>query len=152
MTFIGREGSITPSALWNRKSGRAVARTPRILIGSSDRNVGESIILLLGLKGFPSRLATNSVSVYTILDQWKPQAIFLDTRIGGKDHLEIASKLSQRSNSSAVMLIAMSNSFPEEDESKLRAAGYDGHLRRPCPIWQMGDMLNNFFTAADLSE
>jgi DNA-binding response OmpR family regulator len=146
MAFLGHDGSISPSALWNRKSAIESAIAPRVLIASADVNVGESMVLLLGLKGYPSRLATNAVSVHTVLDQWTPQAIFLDSRIGGVAHLEVASRVSQRSDSSEVMLIAMSGGGSEEVEKQSRSAGYDGYLRRPCPIWQMADILNNFFT------
>lgn len=146
MTFLGHEGSITPSALWNRKSGGAFANTPRVVIASTDRNIAESMVLLLGLKGFPSRLATNTLSVQKVLEQWAPHAIFLDTRVGGNAHLELALKISQRKDSCSVMLVAMSSSPSEEKEIKMRRVGYDGFLRRPCPIWQMADMLNNFFS------
>ncbi len=148
MTFLGHDGHLVECALWNRKRGRNFAGTPRILIVNPDVNVGESMVLLLGLKGFPSRLATNQMSALTVLDQWRPQFVFLDTRIGKVVDSDLVGEIGRRSDQSTVMVIAMSRTLPEESAADIRDAGYDGHLRRPCPIWQMADFLNNFFTCA----
>ena len=42
-------------------------------------------------------------------------------------------------------IIAMSGFLPEEPVARLKEAGYDGHCRRPCPVWQMTDLLDEFF-------
>ncbi len=146
MEFLGREGHFVESALWNRKPGRGFARTPRVLIVNADVHVAESMVLLLGLKGYPSKLATNQLSAFTVLDKWRPQFLFIDTRVGLISDHNFVPRLAQRSHLPNIMVIAMSGSFPEESQAEIQDAGYDGHLRKPCPIWQMADFLNNFFT------
>jgi hypothetical protein len=39
----------------------------------------------------------------------------------------------------------MSGFLPEEPMDLLKEAGYDGLSRRPCPMWQIADLLDSFY-------
>jgi hypothetical protein len=42
----------------------------------------------------------------------------------------------------------MSNIWPLDSISALRAAGFDGHCRRPCSLWRIVDLLDGYFRAS----
>lgn len=146
MSVHGREGHLVRCALWRRKCGLSAATTKRVLVAHEDIDVGDSLVLLLGLKGFPARLATHSVSLFAVMEQWLPQVILLDTRIGGTANGGIATTISERADSAETLLIALSGAADEEPERSIQRAGYDGFLQRPCPVWQLADILNNFYS------
>jgi CheY-like chemotaxis protein len=145
MSVHGREGHLARCALWRRKPGLSAATTKRVLVAYDDIDVGDSLVLLLGLKGFPARLATNSVALLAVTEQWLPQVILLDTRIGGDANGGLAKTISERA-SAQMLLVALSGPVDEEPEQFIQAAGYDGFLQRPCPVWQLADILTNFYT------
>jgi DNA-binding response OmpR family regulator len=145
VTYAGSEGSLVSCGLWRRKNGKAYDDARRVLVAHSNADVGDSITLMLGLKGFPTRLATNETSFHSVFDRWLPQVVFVDTRIGGKGHLAMLKRFIKRIGDTPALLIALSDTTDVESVALLASAGYDGYLQRPCPIWQMADFLNNFY-------
>ena len=71
--------------------------------------------------------------------------LFLDTRVGGCGNYALVRDLREAIDDASRLIIAMSGFLPEEPIARLRDAGYDGHCRRPCPVWQMTDLLDEFF-------
>jgi CheY-like chemotaxis protein len=139
------EGSSEQCALWNRKAGYYGRIDRRVLVVHTDPVVGDSLAFLLGLKGFSAQLATTVETMHEVIECWQPQAIFLDTRIGGPGNYELARQLAQSNEGAPRLLIAMSNFLAFESAELMKAAGYDGHTRRPCPMWQMADLLDDFY-------
>jgi CheY-like chemotaxis protein len=139
------EGSSEQCALWNRKTGYSGRIDRRVLVVHADPVAGDSLAFLLGLRGFSAQLATTVGVMHDVIEYWQPQAIFLDTRIGGPGNYDLARQLAQSNANASRLLIAMSNCAAFESAEPLKAAGYDGHIRRPCPIWQMADLLDDFY-------
>jgi DNA-binding NtrC family response regulator len=145
VSYAGSEGSLVACGLWRRKDGKSFSHTRRVLVAHSSADIGDSITLLLGLKGFPSRLATNETSFHFVFDRWHPQVVFADTRISGGNHHAMLERVVHRVHNMPILLIALSDAPNLEPIALLKSAGYDGYLQRPCPIWQMADFLNNFY-------
>jgi CheY-like chemotaxis protein len=141
------ETSPAQCSLWNRKQTRLRPEMRRVLIGLSERVLGASLVSLFELKGFPAQLAIDVASARDIVGEWRPHVLFLDTRIGGASNYAFVRDLRDASDDASRLIIAMSGFLPEEPIALLKEAGYDGHCRRPCPVWQMTDLLEGYFIA-----
>lgn len=139
------ETSPAQCSLWNRKQVRMRPEARRVLLALSERVLGASLVSLFELKGFPSQLAVDASSVRRTVGEWRPHVLFLDTRVGGCGNYALARELREADDQASRLVIAMSGFLPEEPIARLREAGYDGHCRRPCPVWQMTDLLDEFF-------
>lgn len=138
----------TEFAIWNRRSVSAVQRTRRILIGHRDKAIGESLVLVLSLKGYEAIYAPDLIKVQTFLKCWKPHAMLLDTRLDSvADYHFTRAVRAERSNAD-ILLLAMTNIWPLDPIGPLKDAGFDGHCRRPCSLWRVTDILEGYFALA----
>jgi PleD family two-component response regulator len=139
------ETSPAQCAVWNRKQTRMLPESRRVLIGLSERVLGASLASLFELKGFPTQLAVDASSVSQIVGEWRPHVLFIDTRVGACGNYAMVQTLREADDDASRLIIAMSGFLPEEPITLLKEAGYDGHCRRPCPVWQMTDLLEEYF-------
>jgi CheY-like chemotaxis protein len=139
------ESSLAQCSLWNRKQSRLQPESRRVLLALPERVLGASLASLFELKGFPAQLAVDASSLRQIAGEWRPHVLFLDTRVGGCGNYALVRALRELDDDANRLIIAMSGFLPEEPIAHLREAGYDGHCRRPCPVWQMTDLLDEFF-------
>ncbi|MDR5854949.1 response regulator [Caballeronia sp. LZ062] len=145
MNKRAHETSTAQCALWNRRQLRLAREARRVLVASTERALGESLVKLFDLKGFPARFVADVSSLRQSVGEWHPQVLFIDTRIGGCANYALVRELRTRDDDAHRLVIAMSGFLPEEPLAALKEAGYDGHCRRPCPVWQMTDILDEFF-------
>ncbi|SAK71882.1 response regulator receiver protein [Caballeronia temeraria] len=139
------ETSPAQCSLWNRKQARLQPDSRRVLLAMSERMLGASLASLFELKGFPTQLAVDASSVRRMVEEWRPHVLFLDTRVGHCGNYALTRALREADDDASRLIIAMSGFLPEEPIAHLKEAGYDGHCRRPCPVWQMTDLLDEFF-------
>ena len=139
------ETSPAQCSLWNRKQSRLQPDSRRVLLALPERVLGASLASLFELKGFPAQVAVDSSSVRRLVGAWRPHVLFLDTRIAGCGNYALVGELRQADDHASRLVVAMSGFLPEEPIARLKEAGYDGHCRRPCPVWQMTDLLDEFF-------
>jgi len=137
-------------ALWNteRNSPRSLPMFRRVIVAHVDAPAGESISLMLGLKEFPSIYAPDLCSTRRLLDDGALKPCFW-IRVSTSmpiSHSSAAS-LPIRPNADR-LVIALSSIYPEDSMETLQAAGFDGHCRRPCPIWRLSDILSEYFDRA----
>jgi hypothetical protein len=136
-------------ALWNRK--KCIAILPmfrRVIVAHMESSIGESISLMLGLRGFPSIYVPDLSSTRRLLDEWGAQAVLLDTRLDIDACFAFVRGFSATATNAGRLTIALSSIYPEDALDTLRAAGFDGHCRRPCPIWRLSDILSEYFDRA----
>jgi hypothetical protein len=132
-------------ALWNPKHVLTPMVNRRVVIAHHDPMIGESFVLLLGLKGLAAQHVMDVDGLTALIDDWHPQALMFDTRLGIGEHSGFVRKLSDNPTHAAMLLLALSNFLPEDSASTLQAAGYDGHCRRPCAMWRVSEVLGDFF-------
>ena len=68
-------------ALWSRKRARMPIGSPRVLIAHQDKLIGESLAALLRLTGLQVMQTQSLKSARSLLQNWKPQALILDTQL-----------------------------------------------------------------------
>jgi hypothetical protein len=136
-------------ALWNRKKFFAILPMfRRVIVAHMELPIGESISLMLGLKGFPSIYVSDLSSTHRLLDEWGAQALLLDTRLDIDADFAFVRGLTSTATNAGRLIIALSSTYPEVSLDTLRASGFDGHCRRPCSIWRLSDIFSEFFDRA----
>ncbi|MDB5784142.1 hypothetical protein [Caballeronia mineralivorans] len=145
MTRRPVEADYDQFALWNSKHVLTPMVNRRVVIAHHDPMIGESFVLLLGLKGLAAQHVMDVDGLTALIDDWHPQALMFDTRLGIGEHSGFVRKLSDNPTHAAMLLLALSNFLPEDSVSTLQAAGYDGHCRRPCAMWRVSEVLGDFF-------
>lgn len=116
-----------------------------MLIASPERLLGASLVSLFELKGFPSKLSVDAATLRHLTNEWYQHVVFLDTRIGACGNYAMVRDLCRDDDAEHCLIVAMSGFLPEEPIALFKEAGYDGHCCRPCPVWQMTDLLDEFF-------
>jgi DNA-binding response OmpR family regulator len=135
-------------ALWNAKQSRVSWVARKVLVAHKDVAVGESIALLLGFKGFAAIHTVDLSSTRKLIASWEPEALLIDTRLDVEtDYAFVRSYTADPANAKRLVL-GLSGIFPVDPIDKLREAGFDGHCRRPCPLWRLSDLLCAFFRVA----
>ncbi|WP_423905243.1 response regulator receiver protein [Caballeronia sp.] len=136
-------------SLWNRKKFTAILPMfRRVIVAHAEAPAGESMALLLGFKGFPSIYAQDLCSTRRLLDEWGAQALLLDKRLDIATDFAFVRNVTAAPTHAERFIVALSSIHPEDSMSALQAAGFDGHCRRPCPVWRLTDLLREYFDRA----
>jgi CheY-like chemotaxis protein len=138
----------TEFAIWNRRSAGTDGPSRRILIAHRDKAIGESLVLLLSLKGYDAIYAADLIRLQSFLTWWKPHAVLLDTRLDAVTGYQFTRTVRAEASNADVLLLAMSNIWPLDPIGPLKEAGFDGHCRRPCSLWRVVDILEGYFAPA----
>jgi hypothetical protein len=142
------ETNLDQFALWHDKRVTLPVTARRVAIAHCDVAIAESLVLLLGLKGFAAQSATGLPQLSALIEKWRPGAIMIDTRLMLDSAASYVRALQESGAHKSTLLLAMSNFLPEDSPSSLVEAGFDGHCRRPCPMWRISDILSDFFACA----
>lgn len=128
-------------ALWNDKRPGTAVDAQSVVVAHRDIPVGESVALLLRLKGFAAVATPTLDRLQLMLEHWKPGALLIDTRLCGEDDFQFVRDAVANPAFRGVLIVAMTNVFPEETPSNIRRIGFDGLCRRPCPVWRLAEVL-----------
>ncbi|WP_244851456.1 histidine kinase [Caballeronia sp. SL2Y3] len=121
----------------------------RVLIGHRDEAIGASLALLLTLKKYQVLYATNIATLQRQIASWRPHALLLDTRLDADSRYAFVRRLRKDDQTARLLILAMSNVYPLDSVSTLKQAGFDGHVRRPCSVWRVIDLLDSRFCRLD---
>ncbi|MGA9915004.1 MAG: response regulator receiver protein [Paraburkholderia sp.] len=140
-------------ALWRLKRSTSAVDTPSVVVAHADIPVGESIALLLRLKGYVAVATSALENLELMLEHWKPRALLIDTRLCRADNFRFIRRTTQDDTLRSVLILAVTHVYPEETAHDMKRIGFDGLCRRPWPVWQLADMLEgHFHTVPDLSK
>jgi hypothetical protein len=142
------EANYEQFAIWNPKRAPMPMTARRVVIAHRDPMIGESFVLLLGLKGMAAQYVTTLSALSALIESWHPHVLMIDTRLTPTGNSGFVRALSCNPAHIDTLLLAMSKVLPEDAVSDLQAAGYDGHCRRPCAMWQVSEVLSEFFSLA----
>jgi CheY-like chemotaxis protein len=141
--------------IWNerRSDGQNYGRDRRrVLIVHAESNVGDSFALMLAMRGYEAVQVGNVPGALQFASEWHPQVLFVDTRIGSAqtshDHALVRALREQAQKLAwleAQMMIAFASDETSDPRDAMLAAGYDGFVRTPCPIWRMFDLLRRYY-------
>jgi signal transduction histidine kinase len=105
--------------------------TRRVLVVDDNRDAAESLALLLRLRGHDVRVAADGPAALAMATEYLPEVVFLDLGLPGMDGHEVGRCLRQRPGLERARVVALTGSGSEDDRSRSRQAGFDGHLVKP---------------------
>ncbi|MGA7816111.1 response regulator [Caballeronia sp.] len=133
-------------AVWNGKHPRMPIGSPKVLIAHQDKLIAESLGALLRLTGLQVMQTQNLKSARSLLQNWKPQALILDTQLDSDSGYMFIRTLRPDAELTGRLLVAISNVWPADPVETLKDAGFDAHCRRPCATWRLVEVLTTFFS------
>jgi DNA-binding response OmpR family regulator len=134
-------------ALWSIKRAGTQGSPRRVVIAHKDKSIAESIAVMLRLKGLQVIHCQDLKSVRSLVQNWKPQALILDTNLDSESGYVFIRTLRMDADFTGRLLVAMSNVWPADPIETLKDAGFDAHCRRPCSTWRILDLVDAFFFA-----
>ena len=113
----------------------------RVLVVDDNRDIAESLGLLLGLEGHETRVAYDGQEAVTIADEFEPEVIVLDIGMPHLDGHATASELRKRRWAEKAIFVAVTGWGQPDDRRRSLAAGFDHHLVKPVDPAELRGLL-----------
>jgi PAS domain S-box-containing protein len=121
-------------------AGQAVSR--RVLVVDDNVDIADSFKMLIECSGHDVRMVTDGDSALREALAFRPEVMFLDIGLPGRDGYEISRELRQMPELGGLVLIAVTGYGQAEDRSRSREAGFDYHWVKPIDL----DALDKLWT------
>ncbi|MGZ5018518.1 MAG: hybrid sensor histidine kinase/response regulator [Methylobacter sp.] len=116
----------------------------RILVVDDNRDVAESLALLLESEGHQVLTAFDGISALETARIERPDIILMDIGLPGMDGYAVAQALRQNHELERTMLIALTGYGQPDDRKKSSASGFDEHLVKPVDIEKLRKLLASY--------
>jgi PAS domain S-box-containing protein len=114
----------------------------RILVVDDNRDIAESLDLLLTMMGAEVRVAHDGAEALRIFGDWPATHVLMDLGMPGMDGYEAARRLRANHPGCPFRLIAVTGWGQEEDRQRVREAGFDEHLVKPVRVAELKAVLS----------
>jgi DNA-binding response OmpR family regulator len=114
------------SALWHEKLSPGMVDSQSVVVAHADVQVGESIALLLRMKGFVAIATSTMEQLELMIEYWRPRALLLDTCLCHADDFRFIRHAAEDAAFRSVLIITMTNICPAESPQEMRRIGFDG--------------------------
>jgi DNA-binding response OmpR family regulator len=106
------------------------ADSVRVLVVDDDRDIADSLAMLLARRGFEAKCAYGAAQALDIARRFRPEHVLTDLRLGDGDGTQLAQAL--RALGRPVRVIAVTGT----SRAELGAAGdlFDGFVRKPVEL------------------
>ncbi|HWI82443.1 response regulator [Ramlibacter sp.] len=127
------EGAVTaPSAAAPAASESAPVF--RILVVDDNVDAAESLAALLELDGHETRVAHDGDEAIASASEFRPEIMFLDIGMPGKDGYDVARELRSDPRHRDTVLVALTGWGAQDDRARTKSAGFDHHLTKPAEL------------------
>jgi len=110
---------------------RATLASHRLLVVDDQRDIADSVGLVLRMFGAEVRVVYDGTSALAICESWRPTDVLTDLAMPGMDGFEVAQRLRRRFRGEPLRLMAMSGWGQAEHRARAWAAGFDDYLVKP---------------------
>jgi CheY-like chemotaxis protein len=117
-----------------REQSSTAARGRRVLVVDDNQDAADSLGMLLGLLGAEVQVVHNGHAALEAIGQAGTETVFLDIGMPGMDGYEVARRIRAGEGGARVMLVAVTGWSQEEDQRRVREAGFDAHLTKPVGV------------------
>jgi PAS domain S-box-containing protein len=130
--FVVRLPLVEAAAPQEAASGRVQPRNGarRVLVVDDNTDAAESLADILGMRGHYVEVAYDGPSAVEKARANPPDVVLCDIGLPGMTGYEVAKAL--REAGTVAQLLAMSGYAQPEDVNRAVAAGFDGHIAKPC--------------------
>lgn len=115
----------------------------RILVVDDSIDGAVAMALLLKYDGHDTRTAHNGHDALAEARSFRPEVVFLDIGLPGKDGYDVARELRAEPGLRDIVLVALTGWGTEEDLRKSKEAGFDHHFVKPVEPEVIESMLRN---------
>jgi PAS domain S-box-containing protein len=141
--------------------GRGVARGPakeapahlpvtrrRLLVVDDNRDFADTLGALFETMGHDVRIAYNGTDAVSIAAEYRPDAVFLDIGLPGRNGYDVARMLRSSPELAGLTLVAFTGYGRAEDRRRVREAGFDYHLVKPAEAAELAKIVDALPTRA----
>lgn len=109
----------------------SVKQAPRIVVVDDDRDVANSLGMLLDFLGADARTAYDGPSALETVESFRPSIVIVDLGMPEMDGYEVARRIRQDRRNDNVLLVALTGWGREHCRAHSTAAGFDCHMVKP---------------------
>jgi PAS domain S-box-containing protein len=106
----------------------------RVLVVDDNVDAAESLAALLELDGHQTRVAHDGDAALEQAREFRPEIVFLDIGMPGKDGYQVARELRGDPGHRDTMLVALTGWGAQDDRARTKSAGFDHHLTKPAEL------------------
>ena len=119
----------------------SAAPARRILVVDDNRDVADSLAMLLESVGMAVRVAYDGTSALETAAAFRPEIVFLDLGMPKMDGYATARRLRELPGGHDIFLVALTGWGQAEDRGRTRDAGFDEHLTKPVGFAALTDVI-----------
>ena len=113
----------------------------RILVVDDDRDVADSLVMLLQLMGADVRVAYSGEAALALVVEFKPHLALVDIGMPSMDGYETARRIRKLAEGQSLILLALSGWGRDEDRRRSMEAGFDRHFVKPIKLEALESLL-----------
>jgi CheY-like chemotaxis protein len=119
--------------------GESTAR--RILVVDDNRDGGDSLAMVLRLRGSEVATAYDGVEAVQLADAFHPDVILLDIGLPGMNGYDACRAIRSEAWGKDIFMVAVTGWGQDEDRRKSRDAGFDHHFVKPVDLVVLTNLL-----------
>jgi CheY-like chemotaxis protein len=104
----------------------------RVLIVEDNRDLADSLGLLLKFKGYNARVTYDGLNGVKVAKEWNPDIVLCDLGLPGLDGFGVAAEVRRNPATANARLVAVTGYGTDRDRERTRQAGFDYHLTKPA--------------------
>jgi PAS domain S-box-containing protein len=113
----------------------------RALVVDDNADGADSLVMLLQLFGFDARAAYDGADAVGAAREYRPEIVFLDIGLPGKDGYAIATEMRADPQLAGLTLVAVTGYGRDADRDRARRAGFHAHLLKPVDFDVLHELL-----------
>ncbi len=113
-----------------------------VLVVDDNKDAAESLAMLLRTAGAEVSLANDGPTALAEFGRCEPHVVLLDIGMPDMDGYEVARRLREAARDQRVALVALTGWGQDEDQRRVRAAGFDHHLVKPVDLASLQALLS----------
>jgi PAS domain S-box-containing protein len=113
----------------------------RVLVVDDDPDVADGMSMFLETLGHDVQIAPDGPAALAIARAFQPEVGLLDIGLPGMDGYELARELRTHATDDKLMLIAITGYGDEDTRQRVKHAGFDHHLLKPCGSEELEQLL-----------
>ena len=107
-----------------------------------NRDSADSLVELLDALGAQARAAYDGEQALEAVTGFRPDLVFLDLGMPGRDGYDVAAALRQQPEGSRAHLVALTGWGNAEERQRTAEAGFDAHLVKPVALDDLRALLS----------
>src|SRR5687768_9920136 len=117
----------------------------RILVVEDNVDAAETMQMLLSISGYETKTAYDGATALELAKAFRPQVVFLDIGLPGKNGYEVARELRTLPEMHSALLVALTGYGHDDDRRRATEAGFDAFQVKPVAPGALETLLTDHF-------